>query len=98
MLAVGQLLGEKVILNEFVAHISLAKFKTSGALQDQRSILFATYILCGFANFSSIGIQIGGIGSLAPGKRSQIASLGLKALIGGTITTLLSATLVGMIF
>lgn len=98
MLAVGQLLGEKTILNEFVAYISLAKFKNDHIIQDERSILLATYILSGFANFASIGIQIGGIGSLAPGKRSQLASLGIKALIGGTIATLMMATIVGMIF
>jgi len=92
----GQLLGEKTILNEFVAYASLAKMKTEGLIQDPKSILLATYMLSGFANFSSIGIQIGGIGALAPNKRSQLAQLGIRALIGGTIATLMMATLVGI--
>jgi CNT family concentrative nucleoside transporter len=97
MLVVGQLLGEKTILNEFVAYTSLAKLKAENVIQDPRSTLLATYILSGFANFASIGIQIGGIGSLAPSKRSQLAKLGIKALIGGTAATLMMASIVGMI-
>lgn len=96
MIYVGQLLGEKTILNEFVAYTSLAKMKTDQVFHDPKSILLSTYILSGFANFSSIGIQIGGIGALAPKKKSQLAQLGFKALIGGTIATMMMASLVGM--
>lgn len=93
---VGQLLGEKIILNEFVAYTSLASLKDTGVL-DQKSVIIATYMLCGFANFASIGIQIGGIGSLAPGKKAQLAKFGFKALIGGSCSTLIVSTVVGMI-
>lgn len=91
----GQLLGEKTILNEFVAYPHL------GELQDrmsQKSVLMATYALCGFANFASIGIQIGGIGALAPNRKGELAKFGMKALIGGTLACLSTAILVGMIF
>lgn len=97
MTAVGQLLGEKTILNEFYAYASLAKLKASGMMTDPRSIIITTYALCGFANFASIGIQIGGIGSLAPGQRSNLSKLGLKALLGGTLACLLTAAIVSMI-
>lgn len=95
MIYIGQLLGEKTILNEFVAYTTLGKMKEGNILQDPRSIIFATYILSGFANFSSIGIQVGGIGSLAPNKRGMLSELGMKALLGGTIASLLTATIVG---
>lgn len=94
---VGQLLGEKTILNEFYAYTSLSELKNSGVLSNYRSIVIATYALCGFANFASIGIQIGGIGVLAPSQRSVLARFGIKALIGGTIAALLTATIVGML-
>lgn len=94
---VGQLLGEKIIATEFVGYTSLATMKNTGAFTEQKSIIMATYMLCGFANFSSIGIQIGGIGGLAPSKRPLLARYGMKALIGGTIASLLSATIVGII-
>ena len=97
MIYIGQLLGEKTILNEFVAYMTLGKMKEQGVLQDPRSIIFATYILSGFANFSSIGIQVGGIGALAPNKRGMLSELGMKALLGGTICSLLTATIVGML-
>jgi CNT family concentrative nucleoside transporter len=97
MVYIGQLLGEKTILNEFVAYTTLGKMKTDGVLQDPKSIIMATYILSGFANFSSIGIQVGGIGALAPTKRGMLSELGLKALLGGTICSLLTATIVGML-
>jgi CNT family concentrative nucleoside transporter len=97
MIYIGQLLGEKTILNEFVAYTTLGKMKESNLLTDPKSIIMATYILSGFANFSSIGIQVGGIGSLAPTKRGMLSELGFKALIGGTICTLLTATIVGML-
>ena len=94
---VGRLLGEKIIMSEFIGYMSLAELKSSGVFSDQKSIIMATYMLCGFANFASIGIQIGGIGSLAPNQRTQLSKFGIKALIGGTIASLLSATMVGII-
>ena len=94
---VGQLLGEKTILNEFVAYATLGNMQTSGAFAEQKSIIIATYILCGFANFASIGIQIGGIGSLAPEKRTALSELGFRALLGGTVASLLTAVVVGML-
>jgi CNT family concentrative nucleoside transporter len=94
---IGQLLGEKTILNEFVAYTTLGKMKAAGVLKDPKSIIMATYILSGFANFSSIGIQVGGIGALAPSKRGMLSELGMKALLGGTICSLLTATIVGML-
>jgi len=94
---VGQLLGEKTILNEFYAYGSLSKLKASGAITNYRSIVIATYALCGFANFASIGIQIGGIGVLAPKQRGTLAKFGVKALIGGTVAALLTATIAGML-
>jgi CNT family concentrative nucleoside transporter len=97
MVAIGQLLGEKTILNEFVAYTTLGKMKADQVLKDPKSIIMATYILSGFANFASIGIQVGGIGALAPGKRSMLSELGFKALIGGTIASLMTATIVGML-
>jgi CNT family concentrative nucleoside transporter len=97
MVTVGRLLGEKLILTEFIGYISLAELKASGAFSDPKSIVMATYILCGFANFSSIGIQIGGIGALAPKRRVLLSKLGVKALIAGTLASLMSATIIGMI-
>lgn len=94
---VGQLLGEKTILNEFFAYATLSDLKNSGAITNYRSIVIATYALCGFANFASIGIQIGGIGVLAPSQRKVLAAFGIKALIGGTIAALLTATIAGML-
>lgn len=94
---VGQLLGEKTILNEFFAYGTLGQLKSSGLLTDERSIIIATYALCGFANFASIGIQIGGIGALAPNQRQSLSELGLKALLGGTLACLLTGAIVGMI-
>lgn len=94
---VGQILGEKIIMTEFIGYISLSDLKASGAFYDQKSIIMGTYMLCGFANFASIGIQIGGIGALAPGKRVLLSQLGMRALFAGTLASLLSATIVGMI-
>lgn len=93
----GQLLGEKIIASEFVGYTSLAELKAAGAFASSKSIFMATYMLCGFANFASIGIQIGGIGSLAPGKREFLSKYGMRALVAGTLASLLSATIVGMI-
>ena len=97
MVLVGQLLGEKTILNEFVAYISLSELKETGKFFEEKSIIIATYILCGFANFASIGIQIGGIGSLAPSRRKDLSQLGILALIAGTLASLLTAVIVGAI-
>ncbi len=97
MVLVGRLLGEKLILTEFIGYISLADLKAAGAFSDPKSIIMATYILCGFANFSSIGIQIGGIGALAPKRRVLLSKLGVKALIAGTLASLMSATIIGAI-
>ncbi len=97
MVLVGQLLGEKTILNEFVAYTSLGNMKVADMFTEQKSVIIATYILCGFANFASIGIQIGGIGSLAPEKRTALSELGFRALLGGTMASLLTAVIVGML-
>ena len=94
ILYVGQLLGEKTILNEFVAYASLGDMQSAGTIS-KRSTIIAAYALCGFANFASIGIQIGGISSLAPGRRQDLTELGFKALIGGTIATMLTGCLAG---
>jgi CNT family concentrative nucleoside transporter len=97
MVLAGRLLGEKVIMSEFIAYISLADLKEAGSFGYDKTIIMMTYVLCGFANFASIGIQIGGIGSLAPAKRPLLARFGFKALLGGTLASMLSATLVGII-
>lgn len=97
MFLVGQLLGEKTILNEFVAYVSLGDMKNANLFKEPKSVIMATYILCGFANFASIGIQIGGIGTLAPNKKSTLAKYGVKALIGGTLACLFTAAIVGML-
>lgn len=97
MVLVGQLLGEKTILNEFVAYVSLGKMKAAQLFAEEKSITMATYILCGFANFASIGIQIGGIGALAPNKKGILSKFGMRALIGGTLASLFTAVIVGVI-
>lgn len=94
---VGRLLGEKIILTEFIGYMSLADLKAAGSFAESKSIIMATYILCGFANFASIGIQIGGIGSLAPGQRVLLSHFGMRALLAGTLASLLSATIIGML-
>jgi CNT family concentrative nucleoside transporter len=96
----GQLLGIKLAASEFVAYIELASLKDIGSavhLTYQKSLIMATIMLCGFANFASIGIQIGGIGILAPGKSKLLTEIGFKAMIAGTLVSLLSATFVGML-
>jgi len=96
----GQLLGVKLAASEFVAYIELASLKDVGNalhLTYQKSVIMATIMLCGFANFASIGIQIGGIGALEPKQRKNLSKFGFKALIGGTLASLLSATIAGMI-
>lgn len=94
---VGRVLGEKLILTEFIGYVSLGDLKAAGAFASQKSIYIATYVLCGFANFASIGIQIGGIGAIAPSQRVTLTQLGVRALLAGTLASLLSATIVGMI-
>ncbi|MBI9073308.1 MAG: NupC/NupG family nucleoside CNT transporter [Melioribacteraceae bacterium] len=94
----GSLIGVKVVLNEFVAYTEMSNYIKEGILTDPKAILMATYALCGFANLSSIAIQIGGISPLAPGRRSDLASLGFKAVIGGTLATMMTATLAGVLF
>ncbi len=100
MMMMGQLLGIKLAASEFVGYIQLAELKDISNefhLTYEKSIIMATYMLCGFANFASIGIQIGGIGSLAPGQRKTLSKFGMRALLGGTIASLISATIAGMI-
>lgn len=100
MALMGQLLGIKLAASEFVGYIQLADLKNAASathLTYEKSIIMATYMLCGFANFASIGIQIGGIGSLAPGQRKTLSQFGMKALIGGSLASLVSATIAGMI-
>ncbi|MCU0304682.1 MAG: hypothetical protein MUC56_11555 [Thermoanaerobaculales bacterium] len=93
---VGNLLGIKISLNEFVAYSALAGYAKEGAIGD-RAMIIATYALCGFANFSSIGIQIGGISALAPTRKTDLAALGLKAMFGGAIASMLTATIAGLL-
>ena len=98
LLPMGQLLGIKLAASEFVGYIQLAELKNTANeihFSSQKSIVMATYMLCGFANFASIGIQIGGIGGLAPNQRKVLSEFGFRAVLGGTIASLLSATLVG---
>jgi len=100
VMLMGQLLGVKLAASEFVGYIQLAELKNVASATHftyNKSVIMATYMLCGFANFASIGIQIGGIGSLAPGQRKTLSEFGMKALIGGSLASLLSATIAGMI-
>lgn len=97
MVLVGELLGQKTILNEFIAYPRLGELKASGALSE-KSVIISTYMLCGFANFASIGIQIGGIGSLVPSRKGLLSQLGMLALLGGTIASLMTAAIVGMMY
>ena len=92
--AIGNLLGTRLVTNEFVAFVDLGNIK--GTL-DPKSFIIATYALCGFANFSSIAIQIGGIGGLAPSRKSDLARLGLRAVAAGTMANFMSACIAGMI-
>jgi CNT family concentrative nucleoside transporter len=90
----GQILGERVVLNEFVAYLSLVKVK---ATLDPRTVVVLSYALCGFANFGSIAVQIGGIGALAPERRADLAKLGIRAMVGGLLACYMTATIVGML-
>ena len=97
---VGSLIGQKVVINEFVAYLQLADIvngRVEGVTLSDQGRLIATYALCGFANFSSIAIQIGGIGGLAPERRQDLARFGLRAVLGGTIATLMTATIAGVL-
>jgi len=96
-LAVGSLLGQKTVINEFVAYLGLADMKEAGTLSP-KSIVIATYALCGFSNFSSIAIQVGGIGSIAPGQQGNLSKLGMRALLAATIACLMTATIAGALF
>jgi len=96
-LQVGSLLGQKTVINEFVAYLSLADMKNAGTLSS-KSIVIATYALCGFSNFSSIAIQVGGIGSIAPNQQGNISKLGMKSLMAATLACLMTATIAGALF
>ncbi|MFM8913414.1 MAG: nucleoside transporter C-terminal domain-containing protein, partial [Flammeovirgaceae bacterium] len=96
-LGVGSLLGQKMVINEFVAYVDLSKMKEAGLL-DEKSIRIATYALCGFANFSSIAIQIGGIGGMAPSRQGDLSRMGLKAMLAASLATMMTATISGAIF
>ena len=96
-LQVGSLLGQKMVINEFVAYLDLANMKAAGLISE-KSILISTYALCGFANFSSIAIQIGGIGGMAPGRQSDLSKLGLRAMIAASLATMMTATIAGALF
>ena len=97
MMVIGQLLGQKISINEFVAYEALGTAKETGLLTNYKSIVIGTYVLCGFANISSIGIQIGGIGALAPSQRTTLSELGVKALIVGTLAAFLTAAWAGVL-
>jgi CNT family concentrative nucleoside transporter len=97
LVRVGQVLGEKTILNEFFAYATLGDLKFADAFASDRSVVIATYALCGFANFASIGIQIGGISALAPGQQGTLARLGFRALVGGTLACFMTAAIAGLL-
>ncbi len=93
---VGALIGQKVVLNEFIAYMELSKLIPTGILSE-KAVIISTYALCGFANFSSIAIQIGGIGGIAPNRRSDLARFGLRAVLGGSLATFMTATIAGVL-
>ncbi|MDR1780304.1 MAG: Na+ dependent nucleoside transporter [Tannerella sp.] len=97
MVTVGSLLGQKTVLNEFVAYFQMQQWKSAGVFIYEKSVLMSTYLLCGFANISSIGMLLGGLSILAPEKRSLIAGLGFKSMIAGALVSVLSAAVIGMI-
>ncbi len=98
IMQIGQLLGQKTMINEFVAYAELNTLRASGAPLDPKSILIATYALCGFSNFASIGIQIGGISTMAPNQRKTLTELGIYALIAGTVACFFTAMVAGVLF
>jgi concentrative nucleoside transporter, CNT family len=91
---IGEALGQRVVLNEFVGYLSLSQQKAS---VDPRSMIIATYALCGFANFASIGIQIGGIGALAPSRRGDLARLGIRSMVAGLLACYVTAAIIGIL-
>ncbi len=97
-LLAGQLLGEKTVINEFIAYISLGNMQSNGLIANNRTVVIMTYALCGFSNFASIGIQIGGIGTIAPNQRPTLAKLGMRALLGGTLACLMTAAVAGIFY
>jgi concentrative nucleoside transporter, CNT family len=96
-LQVGSLLGQKMVINEFVAYLSLSEM-IEGGLLSEKSIVISTYALCGFANFSSIAIQVGGVGALAPSRQGDLSRLGLRALMAASLATMMSGTIAGALF
>ena len=96
-LQVGSLLGQKMVINEFVAYLSLSDIKMAGGLSE-KAIVISTYALCGFANFSSIAIQVGGIGGMAPSRQGDLSRLGMRALLAATMATMMTATIAGALF
>lgn len=96
-LQVGSLLGQKTVINEFVAYLSLSEVKMAGQLSE-KAIVISTYALCGFANFSSIAIQVGGIGGMAPSRQGDLSKLGMRALFAATLATMMTATIAGALF
>lgn len=97
MMVVGSLLGQKTILNEFVAYMQMQQWREAGIFVYEKSVIMSTYLLCGFANISSIGILLGGLGVLAPEKKGLISRMGVKSMIAGMMVAILSATIIGMI-
>jgi len=95
---VGQLLGQKTVINEFVAYSDLGLLREKGIVLDPKSLIIVTYALCGFSNFASIGIQIGGISALAPNKRQELTELGFKAMVGGTIACFMTAIVASVLY
>jgi CNT family concentrative nucleoside transporter len=93
---IGEVLGSRIVLNEFIGYLNLTGLEKAHAIQD-RSFTLASYALCGFANFASIAIQIGGIGALAPERRAELASLGLRAMLGGLLSCYMTAAIVGLL-
>jgi len=97
LMIAGQIIGEKTVLNEFYAYGTLAQMKTAGTLTDPRTQIILTYALCGFSNIASVGIQVGGIGALAPNQRTTLAQLGLKSLLGGSLACFMTACVASML-
>ena len=98
IIVVGQLLGQKTVINEFVAYSDLGLLREKGIVLDPKSLIIVTYALCGFSNFASIGIQIGGISALAPNKRQELTELGFKAMVGGTIACFMTAIIASVLY
>jgi CNT family concentrative nucleoside transporter len=94
---VGTLLGEKIVLTEFIAYVHLGKMQASATPLSPRAAIIASYALCGFANFASVGIQLGGIGGMAPNRMGDLASIAMKAMIGGSLATFMCACVAGML-